>query len=77
MKRKLNSLIEKLNKNVMYLTENPINAEYSGYKYFLCWRNANTIYFACKTQIEIIGKLEELIIEKIVCVDSYEFEVIK
>lgn len=76
-KKKLTSLTSKLNKKVIYFTENPFSFDgYEGYKYFLCWQNTHQIFQAFKTQQECIDVLQNLIKEKTIHVGTREFQVV-
>lgn len=62
MRKKMETLASKLNRKVMYFTENPINVgDYYGYKYFIIWQNTQTVYKALKNQAECIEFLKELV----------------
>ena len=63
MRRKMEKLAEKLNGNVMYLTENPFGVDigfYDDCKYFLCWQNTHRVFKAFETQKDP----EQLLIDK-------------
>lgn len=71
MRKKLKELSEKLNYQVAYLTENPINAgDNDGMKYFLCFQNTHTIIRAWKTEREAIEDMEQIINEEFIYGDN-------
>lgn len=74
----IKQLNEKLNNQIMYLTNNPVNiGNYWGYKYFLVWRNTNTIHQAFKSLQECKEYFRELENNPVVCVGSKEFKITK
>lgn len=78
MRNKMEKLTKKLNTNVMYFTENPINIDdFYGYRYFLVWQNTHNIFKAFKTQYECIEYLQELVEEKIIWIDGIGFKIVK
>ena len=80
MRRKMEKLAEKLNGNVMYLTENPFGVDigfYDDCKYFLCWQNTHRVFKAFETQKETVEYLEYLIENPIVELDRGFINVIE
>lgn len=78
MRNKMEKLIKRLNTNIMYFTENPINInDFYGYRYFLVWQNTHSIFKAFKTQCECIEYLQKLVEEKIIWIDGIGFKVVK
>lgn len=71
LRTKMEKLADKLNPNVLYFTENPINLDrygddYYGYRYFLVWQNTHAIFKAFRTQAECVEYLEDLIERKVI-----------
>ena len=71
LRTKMEKLADKLNPNVLYFTENPINLDrygddYYGCRYFLVWQNTHAIYKAFRTQVECVEYLEDLIERKVI-----------
>lgn len=78
MRRKMEKLAERLNGQVCYFTENPINIEdYWGFRYFVCWQNTHTIFKAWETQWAAVEGLQELIEEEIYWCGSHGVKVVK
>ena len=79
MRKKMELLASKIDQQVMYFTDNPVNldGDCCGYKYFLCWANTHAIYKKFKTQAETVDFLQDLIDEKIVESGNCVFTVVK
>lgn len=61
MEKRFKKLIDSLNDRIMYFTRAPLDLNgFYGFRYFLVWRNTNSIFKAFKTKDEFIEGLEYL-----------------
>lgn len=79
MRKKMEKLAEKLNKQVIYFTENPVNLDdkFENCRYFLVWQNTHQFYRGFRTQTECIEALQELIESRIIWSNGYGFVAVK
>lgn len=79
MRKKMEKLVKKLNTQIIYFTENPVNLndKWQGCRYFLVWQNTHQIYRGFHTQIECVEALQELFEDPIIWVNGHGFKAVK